>query len=183
MAYSLHRYIGMLAVYGATTLALGAGCVWPAPLNLEGADAGPGSPPIILTSGPAPEFSFPGPLVLDRSENPLLSLTVRDNDLEDELYVRLYVDYGLPDQRPARSGCVIPPSGELERVGQCAVTPVCGDIPNDDEEVHYLEAVIADRAFLEETDRPPEQLPHRGLPATAASSIRAWMVRCLPAEQ
>jgi hypothetical protein len=174
----------MMVVAGLTSLALGAGgCVWPAPVELESADGGPGSPPVIISSGPAPEFALPGPLVLDRSDNPLLSLTVRDNDIDEELFVRLYVDYGIDgEQRPARSGCVIPPSGAIERVGQCAVTPVCGDIEDDDESEHLLEAMIADRRFLEETDRPPEQPPHRGLPADAAYSIRAWIMRCLPAE-
>lgn len=177
MAWAMHFIFAMLALGVAGS----AGCVWPAPLNIEGADAGPGAPPVIVASGPAPGFSLPGPLVLDRSDNPLLSMTIRDNDVDEELFVRLYIDYGITEQRPARSGCVVPPSGSVERVGECAVTPVCGDIASDDESEHLLEAMVADRAFLEETDRPPEQPPHRGLPADAAYSIRAWLVRCLPA--
>jgi len=172
----------MLSALGSLAAVL-VGCVWPAPLDIAQADAGPGSPPVIVASGPAPEFSFPGPLVLDRSDNPLLSLTILDNETDEELFVRLYVDYGLPDQKPARSGCVIPPSGQVERVGECALTPVCGDIAAEDETDHFLEAMVADRRFLEETDRPPEQAPHRGLPVDAAYSIRAWTVRCLQAEQ
>lgn len=176
MARTLHTMVWMIAGCAAW------GCVVPAPLNIEGSDAGPGSPPVIVASGPAPAFSLPGPLVLDRSDNPLLSLTVRDNEVDEELFVRLYVDYGINGQRPARSGCVIPPSGQIERVGECSVTPVCGDVPDDDEDEHLLEAMVADRRFLEETDRPPEQPPQRGLPEDASYSIRAWVFRCLPPE-
>jgi hypothetical protein len=170
----------VLVVLYVVPLCLFAGCVYPAPLELDSPDAGPSAPPVIIASGPAPEFALPGPLFLDRSlPDQTFSLTVVDNDSIDEsLFVRLFIDYGMPDQQPASSSCSLPPGEGVERVGECLLSPVCNDIEPEDEELHFLEAVIADRPFLDETARPPEQPPYRGLPADAAYSVRAWTLAC-----
>jgi hypothetical protein len=164
---------------------LGSGCIFPIPFEVEGADAGPSSPPIITGAGPAPEFILPGPMILDRQDMRTLSLDVHDNDLEDVVHVRLYVDYGLPDPEPAYAECQAAPTGEATRVLACPVNALCNPIGDSDDGFHTLEAMVVDREFIADSDPAAEGQPlFRAVRdnARVVRSYQTWVMRCNPPE-
>jgi hypothetical protein len=107
---------------------LGSACIFPPELEPGSFDAGPGSSPVILSAGPAPDFLFPGPMILDRQDDRTLSLTILDNDLTDVIHVRLYIDYGRPNPEPAYAECQAAPTGETTRVVACKLNSICNPI-------------------------------------------------------
>lgn len=158
---------------------VGAGCVIPPPLQLDEPDAGVNATPVIVSAGPAPDFSFPGPIVVEHSDTRRVTLTISDTDLNDTMYVRIYRNYGDPDPSNFVSSCTIPPSGEKTRSGECSASSFCNGLEPTDQGDKTLEAMVADRAFLEESDPAGEGQPaFRRLPAGAQSSIRAWVMTC-----
>jgi hypothetical protein len=153
-----------------------AGCVVPVPLELETADAGPTALPELVSAAPG-EFDFPGPLTLDHGDQRRMSLTVRDRDLEDTLYVRMYVDYGLATQTNFVSDCVAVPSGALTRIADCSTSAICNSVVDTDK--HVLQAMVADREFLPTSDpRADGQDEFRALPIDAAFNFRDWQLTC-----
>jgi hypothetical protein len=159
----------------------GAACVIPPNLEPDDGDAGPSASPIIVEAGPAPDFSFPGPITLQRTDLRRLSLTLRDDDVADNLYVRLYVDYGRPDPTPALDDCQAAPSGAAVRIVECGVSRLCTPIDTADQDFHVLEAMVADRPFIPDGDPAAfGQAPYRALAEAkrASSSLRSWVMRC-----
>ncbi len=152
-----------------------ASCVIPPPLEIGERDAGTNFTPRILSAGPAPDFSFPGPITLDRGDERRLTVSLEDPDLDDTLFVRLYVDYEFEGGAPTPSlgTCSAPPSGELGRIADCSTATLCTTIDNGDTERHLLEIVVADREFLQEGDPL-----FRPLPAGARSTVRSWLMTC-----
>ncbi len=149
-----NRMSGAVLV-GALAGQPGLGCVFPADLEPAGADAGPSSPPVILSAAPA-EFTPPGPVVVSRAEGQM-TLRARDIDIGDKLYVRLFVDYKQPPDfiaRPPRIDCQEqdPGGGTMVRVILCETSSLCTDIDDDDTSNHALEAMISDRRFLPDGD-------------------------------
>lgn len=181
----MHIYRRMLAL-GALLIAsqiLGSACIFPPELEPGTSDAGPGSSPVITSAGPAPDFLFPGPVILDRQDVRTLSLNVVDNDLDDVVHVRLYIDYGRPNPEPAYAECQAAPTGEPTRVLACPVNSLCNPIGDTDQGDHTLEAMVADREFLADSDPLAEgQDLYRALrdPTRAAYSFRSWIMRCNP---
>jgi hypothetical protein len=162
-----------------------AACVIPPQLEQDTGDAGPSAPPVILEAGPAPDFQFPGPLLLARQDSRQMSLTVRDNDVADVLYVKLFVDYDRPLPLPAPADCQAAPSGAPVRIVECPVSALCNQIAGNDEDDHYLEALVADRPFILDGDVGAiGQPPYRALDdaGRAAWSVRSWLMRCQPVE-
>ncbi len=162
-------------------VAIGTGCIFPPELQVGDVDAGPGSSPVILSAGPAPDFLFPGPIILDRQDPRTLSLTVLDNDVSDVVHVRLYIDYGRPNPTPAFAECQAAPTGEVTRVLACPVNTLCNAIADTDPGDHVLEAMAADREFIADNDPVAEGQPlFRALrdPSRAAFSFRTWVMRC-----
>ncbi len=160
---------------------IGTACIFPPDLEVGDVDAGPGSSPVILSAGPAPDFLFPGPLILDRQDPRTLSLTILDNDVDDVLHVRLYIDYGRPNPEPHYAECQAAPTGEATRVLACPVNVLCNPIADTDQGDHVLEAMASDREFIADSDPAAEgQDLFRALrdPSRAAFSFRSWVMRC-----
>jgi hypothetical protein len=156
-------------------------CVIPPDLELDEVDGGAGSPPVIVSSGPSPEFSVPGPLVLERNDSRDITLTVEDHDIDDDLYVRMFVDY--PADTATRAACRVGPTGEVDRIIECPTERLCEGVDDQDTSRHFLEAMVADREFLADNNPDAEdQEPNRALPDDAGYSFRAWMISCQPAE-
>jgi len=161
-------------------------CLIPPDLEPASQDAGSGSPPVILSAQPT-EFAFPGPILLDHSglERPM-TLEVTDADTDDTLFVQLYVDYNrLPTNAPtpALASCQVPPNGTATRFMACPTQTLCNSIPSTDEANHVLEAMVADRSFILDSD--PDafgQPPYRALaePEKASSTISSWVMSCQP---
>lgn len=158
-------------------------CILPPELEVGDFDAGPSDAPVILNAGPAPDFLFPGPIVLDRQDARTLSLTVRDNDIEDVIHARLYVDYNRPNPQPPYADCQAAPTGETTRVLACPVNALCNPILDTDQGDHVLTAMVADREFIADSDPLAEgQDAFRALrePSRASYSLRDWIMRCNP---
>lgn len=162
-------------------------CLIPPDLEPASQDAGSGSPPVILSAQPI-EFAFPGPILLQRPDQRLLSLEVQDGDSEDTLFVRLYVDYNrLPTNLPTPSyhECQAAPNGTATRFIECQVNSLCTPIDQTDQGDHVLEAMVSDRPFISDAD--PQafgQPPYRAVsePQAASSSLSSWVMRCQPPE-
>ena len=156
------------------------GCFLPPPLEIGDPDAGPNSPPIFVSASPAPEFSFPGPMILMRPDERRVSLTLKDNDKDDTLYVRLYVDYNPAAPSPPWAECIAPPpdDGSAVRVVECAVSTLCNPIATNDTSFHTLQGMVADRPY-----RPEGEPAFRALPADAESTLRSWRMSCEATEE
>ena len=158
-------------------------CLIPPDLEPASQDAGSGSPPVILSAQPT-EFAFPGPIVLELGDTRDLSLEVQDGDTKDTLFVQLYVDYNrLPTLAPTPSyaSCQAAPTGTAIRLISCDTGALCNSIGDDPNNDHVLEAMVADRTFIFDSD--PEaagQPPYRALaePQEASFSTRSWVMRC-----
>ena len=167
-----------------------AACIIPPDLEPAEAtaDAGPSSPPVILSASPAPEFSFPGPIVLHRPETRSIALEVEDNDIADATYVRLYVDYNrgatsMPT--PAWADCQAAGGTSSIRIIPCPAQSLCTPIGTEDGTEHVLEALVSDRPFIPDSDpQAVGQAPFRAVadPARAATSLRSWLMTCDTAE-
>jgi hypothetical protein len=166
-----------------TTQFMGSACIFPPELQVGTNDAGPSSPPVITSAGPAPDFLFPGPMILDRQDSRTLSLGVLDIDVNDVIFVRLYVDYGRPNPEPAFAECQAAPTGEETRVLACPVNSLCNPIEDSDQGDHTLEAMVVDREFLLDSDEAAAEQPlyravrdyNRVRPA-----FGSWLMRCNP---
>ena len=99
MARSLLTTVMMrvIGITGSVVLGGTVACVIPPPLQTDPPDAAVNATPIIISSGPAPDFSVPGPLAIEHSDTRRLTLTLSDTDVNDTLHVRIYRDYGKPD--------------------------------------------------------------------------------------
>jgi hypothetical protein len=152
------------------------GCVVPVPLELETADAGRTAQPEFVSAAPS-EFEFPGPLLLDHGDQRRMTLTLRDQDLADTIYVRMFVDYDLPNQTGFVSDCVAVPSSALTRIADCSMAAVCNGVTDTDK--HLLEAMVSDREFLSTGDpRAMGQDAFREVPFDAATNFRTWQLTC-----
>lgn len=175
----LTRVMMRVLTIALPALGAAAGCVIPPPLDLEQSDSGINASPVILSSGPAPEFSFPGRLIVEHNDTRRLTLTLSDADVNDTLHVRIYRDYGIPEQTNFVGSCTFPPSGNATRVGECGTQSFCTGLEPTDQSDKFLEAMVADRTFLDESDPAGEGQPaYRRLPAGAAFSFRSWVMRC-----
>jgi hypothetical protein len=170
---------------GALAGQLGWGCVLPPDLEPEGPDAGPSSPPVIVSASP-PEFAFPGPIAIDREQlGATITLTVEDNDLGDSIYVRLYRDYDRePDNQPtpALVDCGLPgPSPSQSRTFDCSTNALCIGVPDPDTREHVVEAMVSDQPFIADSDPDAAGQPTYRAVANrgqAGSSMRGWTMRC-----
>lgn len=181
-----YRVMPFLSVALMCSQLLGGACVIAPELEVSSFDAGPSAPPVVLSAGPAPDFLFPGPIFLDRQDDRTLSLTVRDSDIDDVIHVRLYIDYGRPSPEPAYAECQAASTGEPTRVVACQVNSLCNPIADTDQGTHVLEAMVADREFLADSDPAAEgQDLFRALRerTRAGFSFRSWLMSCnAPAE-
>jgi hypothetical protein len=162
-------------------------CLIPPDLEPASQDAGSGSPPVILSAQPT-EFAFPGPMLLQRGDTRQLSLEVQDGDVNDTLFVQLYVDYNrLPTSQPtpAYASCQAAPNGTSVRFIPCPTQSLCNSIVSTDDDNHVLEAMVADRAFILDSDpEAVDQPPYRALaePGEASFTISSWVMNCATTE-
>ncbi|MEM9490332.1 MAG: hypothetical protein AAGC55_14395 [Myxococcota bacterium] len=152
-----------------------AGCVIPLPLETEALDAGLNSAPIIVEIGG--DYQPPGPILLTQSDiddgnlPATMLLTVRDNDLDDEINVYFYVNYELDGPTPPLTECRSNVE-ERDRTLDCPIDALCTgqQIPSSG---HLLEAMVTDTR-LEATGDPM----FRSLPDDAGISFQSWLLDC-----
>jgi hypothetical protein len=182
MASRLHRMGGYLfsLVLPAGLLVSTTACVIPLDLEVEVSDAGVSAPPILQSA--ASPFEFPGPFTLARENTDVtVSLTLSDNDVDDTLFIRLFLDYDATSGAGLVTDCTATPTGELERLATCLIGTVCNFIEAGDTTLHNLEAHVTDRLWLTADDpdaatQPPLRAIDVG--GGAKESERSWTVRC-----
>ena len=164
-----------LAIAASAGFAASAGCVIPPPLQTDGPDAGANHPPVFrsIKDATGEELTRPGPhaFVVGTGE---LRITAADSDLSDTLYLRLFVDYGVPVQTPALASCDVAPgvTPELERTKTCSLLGVCTDVLADGLP-HVFE--------IDLMDRPPTSTAtrmYRDVTAPGEIATLWWNITC-----
>jgi hypothetical protein len=145
------------------------GCFLPPSLEPETeADAGPNSIPVIIDS----TFTSVDVAIRKEGQDPL-TLTVRDLDVSDTVYVYFYVDYGRNEEQGPPLGECRGAGGQHDRVLTCEINALCYRIALPDSGNHFLEAVVADRERLLSGEPT-----NRAFPEGTGISYRAWLMQC-----
>jgi hypothetical protein len=166
-----------LLVAAGTAIAV-TGCVIPPPLDIDEGDAGGNFRPNIVAAGPAPDFSGAS-IVLDRQgEERRLSLTIEDHDLGDTQYIKLFVDYDPAAPTPPLGDCIAQTTDTLQRVADCPVRSLCNAVADGDQNLHDLEALVADRPFYKDNEVPEGEPLYRALPPDGLTDSRHWAMTC-----
>lgn len=153
----------------AMVLFAAAGCVVPLPYE-EAQDGGTAAnyPPVIRSATP----SMPGPLLIVRNTPQTYTVDIKDNDLDDTLYVRVFRDYqeqpGSPIEFPTAT-----PSGSAIRTVSIRNNFFCNGAA--DGESLYFDVVVTDRPFIADTTVEP---PYRAIEEGAEFSVRSWIAVC-----
>lgn len=129
-------------------LGLAAGCAVPPSLQLDEPDARVNSAPTIvsISDSTARELVEPGPVTFEVARGSL-SLSLRDTDLDDTLYVRFYANYNAPDPTPALASCRAAPSGLVSRTINCPIDGLCTESDIGRERNLWVE--VFDRELLD----------------------------------
>lgn len=154
------------------SLTAAASCAVPPSLQLDEPDARINSAPIILSisDSAARELVEPGPITLEVDRG-ALSLTLRDTDLDDTLYVRFYANYNAPEATPPLAACRVSPSASVKRTLNCLVDGLCTESDVGRERSLWIE--VFDRELLESgTPR------YRAMPPGGASSKWQFRLNC-----
>ncbi len=162
-----------ITVTGVTLglLALVGGCVIPPSLSVDNQDAGVNSPPAILSvRTDQEELAEPGPLAYPRGPG-MLSLTLLDTDVDDRLFVRLFVDYTIPDPTAPRSTCTAAATGTPTRTTTCDLGALCQTA--DVGQTRLLNLAVFDREVLE-VGTPP----FRAMDTGGQTTSRTYELQC-----
>lgn len=146
------------------------GCVVPIPGEEEATDGGVNSPPVIVASVPSMPFEGGGPINVT-SLPAQVTIDVKDVDLDDQIYVRVFRDYESNPLQIVEEREQIPPTGTAIRAGIALDTlPWCLGAPTGMNLV--FDVVVADRPFLEDDTEPFNRA------TSGESSVRAWIGVC-----
>ncbi|MCX5743810.1 MAG: hypothetical protein NT062_15065 [Proteobacteria bacterium] len=150
-------------------------CVIPPTLSVGTEDAAPNSPPaIIAVRSDVEELPEPGPVTFDVGTTAgSLKIDLLDTDVNDALFVRIFVDYNNPDQLPPRTTCPAPASGNERRSATCNLTGLC--VSQDTAKDSLLMTIVVfDREPLESVAPL-----YKALPAGGLSTERAYLLKCI----
>jgi len=153
-----------------------AGCVIPPSLSVEDGDAGINSPPAILAvRSDQQELAEPGPVTFARGSG-TINVTLIDTDVDDTLYVRVFVDYTVADPTAARSACTAPPNGTPQRAATCDLSALCltGDIGAE----RLMQVQVFDRELLESGTPAFKAMPPGGL-----TTSRFYQLNCTESQK
>lgn len=156
------------------------GCVIPPSLTTE-EDAGVNAPPAILSvTSDQQALPEPGPVLFDIGATAgNLSVSLIDTDLLDTLYVRIFVDYNLPNRLDARSKCVAPPNTMPQRTATCPLNSLC--VMDDLGVQRNMTIVVFDR---EPDDSGAKDPPFQSMPTGSGglSTSRFYFLKCQPGQ-
>jgi len=152
-------------------------CVIPPSLRVED-DAGVNSPPAITSVIGSPDaLAEPGPYFVPAGQMAgTLSVSLLDTDVNDTLYLRIFLDYNTPvgNRVPPRVVCPVPQSNKPVRTATCDLSGLC--LPVDVGTQHNMTIVVFDRA---PSDFPPDP---QAMPMGSGgmSTDRFYFVHCQP---
>ena len=173
MARPLHGG-GVLRALLALQFAMFAGCVIPPSLSVDTTDAGANSAPAIVSvRADLVEFPQFSTLVFEKGPSAgQLNVTLHDTDLDDILYVRIFVNYNHPDPVPARSECKAG-GGHVERSCSAPMEGVCTTADIGANPLPIMQGFVFDRE--PQPDIPPR---YQGLPPGGLSTSQTFFLRC-----
>lgn len=152
-----------------------AGCIIPPSLGVEQQDAGVNSPPSITSvRNDQTELPEPGPIDIAVGQTSPLNLTLLDTDVNDKLFVRVFLDYSTS---PApRSSCTAASTGQATRTASCALQGVClpSEVNTSTDMPHVMQVMVFDRQPLEGGESPLYQ----AMPPGGLSTDRTYSVFC-----
>jgi hypothetical protein len=153
------------------------GCVIPPSLSPENQDAGVNSPPAILSvTSDQQVLSDPGPLVFDMGPTAGdLSLQLLDTDTQDSLFVKIFVDYNMPDRLDARARCQAGPSPNAIRNVTCKLNSLC--VTADLGVLRNMTIVVFDRELLAPGDGDP---PFQAMKPGGLKTSLFYFLKCQP---
>jgi hypothetical protein len=169
MARRLLCFSAMRLLAGVGLLAMGAGCPIPIPAEVEDQDAGTNSTPAILH--PVPDMPFgstAGPLLDD--DFPVVSFDVRDVDVDDTIFVRVFRNFQLTPDIARQQQTV--PGGEVVRPVELSTSTWCLGAEGTNNVV--FEILVSDRAFLSDDIEPHFRA------TTGETASRSWVMNCSP---
>lgn len=168
LARSLHTSNVLRAVVALAV----PGCIIPPSLSVDVQDAGINSPPAITgVRSENADIAEPGPLVVARNTNAKLDLTLLDTDLNDALFVRVFVDYTDSAPTAPRSQCNAPAGKAPERAATCQLNALC--LPADVGQTRLMRVVVFDRQLLE-VGMPA----FMAMPAGGRQTSRTYQLKC-----
>ena len=161
----------------ALAVLLAPGCVIPPSLSPDNQDAGINSPPAILSvTSDRQVLSEPGPLVFDMGATAGdLSLQLIDTDTQDLLYVRIFVDYNMPDRLDARARCEAGASGNAIRNVTCKLNSLC--VTGDLGVLRNMTIMVFDRLPLAPGLGDP---PFQAVPEGGMKTSVFYFLKCQP---
>ncbi len=176
LAHRVHDR-GVLVRFSAVGCALLGACVFPPKLDVENLDAGVNSPPAILSiRTDDQELPEPGPVIFDRGPG-TFNAELIDTDVNDELFVRVFVDYTIEDPTAPRVLCTAPANGKANRTLTCTTNALClsEDTALPEGQFRNMSVMVFDREPLESSDDPQFQsMPEGGL-----STSRFYFLKCV----
>lgn len=167
----VRRLHGSGVLVGSLVVVLTA-CVIPPALSVEQQDAGVNSPPAILAirSNDSGELPEPGPVLFDRGTGTLVANLI-DTDLDDTLFVRVFVDYTVDSPTAPRVSCTARPGDGARRTVTCDAGALC--LPGDIDVQRNMHIFVFDREPLEGGKPPFQAMPEGGL-----ATNRFYFLRC-----
>ena len=174
--FAIARWVPMAALSGLAALAA-SGCVIPPSLSVDNQDGGMNSPPAILSvTSDQQVLAEPGPLVFDMGATAGdLSLQLIDTDTQDSLYVRIFVDYNMPDRLDARARCQAGPSTKPVRTVTCKLNSLC--VTADLGVLRNMTIVVFDREPLAPGMGEP---PFQAMPMGGLKTSVFYFLKCQP---
>jgi hypothetical protein len=161
---------------GVLLVSLLVGCVIPPSLSVDNTDAGVNSPPAITAVRADDKALFEAdltnPAIFAPGEGSL-SVALVDTDVNDTLYVRVFVNYTLADPEGPRSLCTANPIATAKRSVTCDVQAVCLDRDVQSGDTLNMSVVVFDRQPLESGDPPHQAMPDGGL-----STSKFFFLKC-----
>jgi hypothetical protein len=150
---------------------MSTGCVIPPSLSVDTTDAGLNAAPTIV-SVRADGVELPEWKTVNFEQGlGVLNLTVYDTDLDDTLYPKVFVDYNIPDQTPARATCTAAAGGRVVRSSTCNLAGLCQTA--DIQKQRTMQVIVFDRENIE------GQLPlYQAMPIGGLSTSRTYTLVC-----
>lgn len=152
----------------------------PPDLSVGSQDAGINSPPAILgVRSDDQELTEPGPVRFVAQAQGSINVELVDTDVNDELYVRVFVDYTIDHQSAPRVLCKAPANGKANRSVTCSTNGLClapDDINLPEGTFRDMQIFVFDREPLEAGNPQHQELPVGGL-----GTSRYYKLKCDPA--
>jgi hypothetical protein len=173
LARALHH---RARVWAVVTSVLLAGCIIPPSLSVGVDDASIDSPPSITSlRADLLELVEPGPYqfrTAPNAQNATMNLTLLDTDVDDALFVRIYVDYTVMQPTAPRSTCAAVANGSAIRTTTCSLAAIC--LQSDPPTGQLMEVVVFDREPLD-VGTPT----FKAIPAGGQSTTRTFQLVCV----